>query len=35
MHLDGTRLRLEAGQTVIPHGIDRKLTLEEAPGRQS
>jgi hypothetical protein len=33
--LDGTRLRLEPGQTVIPHGIDRDLTLDEAaPGRQ-
>jgi uncharacterized protein (DUF427 family) len=35
VHLDGTRLRLEPGQTVIPHGIDRNLTLDEAPpGRQ-
>jgi uncharacterized protein (DUF427 family) len=33
VHLDGTRLRLEPGQTVIPHGIDRDLTLDEvAPG---
>ena len=31
VHLDGTRLRLEPGQTVIPHGIDRNLTLDEAP----
>ena len=29
VHLDGTRLRLEPGQTVIPHGPDRDLTAEE------
>jgi uncharacterized protein (DUF427 family) len=29
--LDGTRLRLEPGQSVIPHGIDRDLSLNEAP----
>jgi uncharacterized protein (DUF427 family) len=35
VHLDGTRLRLEPGQTVIPHGIDRDLTADEvASGRQ-
>jgi uncharacterized protein (DUF427 family) len=35
VHLDGIRLRPEPGQTVIPHGIDRNLTLAEAaPGRQ-
>jgi len=35
VHLDGTRLRLEPGQTVIPHGIDRDLTTGEVnPGRQ-
>jgi hypothetical protein len=35
VHLDGTRLRLEPGQTVIPHGPDRDLTTGEvAPGRQ-
>ena len=28
--LDGARLRLEPGQTVIPHGVDRDLTLDEA-----
>jgi uncharacterized protein (DUF427 family) len=34
VHLDGTRLRLEPGQSVIAHGIDRDLTLDEvAPGR--
>ena len=30
VHLDGTRLRLEPGQTVIPHGADRDLTTDEA-----
>jgi len=35
VHLDGTRFRLEPGQTVIPHGIDRDLTTDEAiPGRR-
>jgi uncharacterized protein (DUF427 family) len=29
VHLDGTRLRLEPGQTVIPHGPDRDLTTDE------
>ncbi|MCX5063270.1 DUF427 domain-containing protein [Streptomyces sp. NBC_00201] len=28
--LDGTRLRLEPGQNVISHGVDRDLTLDEA-----
>jgi uncharacterized protein (DUF427 family) len=28
--LDGTRLRLEPGQTVVPHGADRDLTTGEA-----
>jgi uncharacterized protein (DUF427 family) len=32
--LDGIRLRLEPGQTVIPHGVDRDLTTSEvAPDR--
>ena len=36
VHLDGTQLRLEPGQSVIPHGIDRDLTADEfADGRQS
>jgi uncharacterized protein (DUF427 family) len=36
VHLDGVRLRLEPGQTVVAHGIDRDLTLDEvAPGKQS
>jgi uncharacterized protein (DUF427 family) len=29
--LDGRRLRLEPGQTVVPHGPDRDLSLDEAP----
>jgi uncharacterized protein (DUF427 family) len=28
--LDGARLRLEPGQSVVPHGLDRDLTLDEA-----
>jgi uncharacterized protein (DUF427 family) len=36
VHLDGTRLRLEPGQSVIPHGPDRDLSTGEiAPGRQA
>jgi len=31
VHLDDTRLRLEPGQAVVPHGVDRDLTLDEAP----
>jgi uncharacterized protein (DUF427 family) len=30
VYLDGTQLRLEPGQTVIPHGPDRDLTVDEA-----
>ncbi|HTH54243.1 MAG TPA: DUF427 domain-containing protein [Edaphobacter sp.] len=30
VHLDGTQLHLESGQTVIPHGADRDLTVAEA-----
>jgi uncharacterized protein (DUF427 family) len=33
VHLDGARLRLEPGQTVIPHGIDRELTPDEIASR--
>jgi hypothetical protein len=34
--LDGARLRLEPGQSVIPHGPDRDLTTDEfALGRQA
>jgi uncharacterized protein (DUF427 family) len=29
--LDGRRLRLEPGQSVISHGVDRDLSVEEAP----
>ena len=31
VYLDGVRLRLDPGQTVIPHGVDRDLTLDQAP----
>ena len=36
VYLDHARLRVESGQRVIPHGVDRDVTLEEAPsgGRQ-
>ena len=30
VQLDGTQFRLEPGQTVIPHGPDRELTVAEA-----
>jgi len=33
VHLDGTQLRLEPGQAVIPHGPDRELTVAEAHER--
>jgi uncharacterized protein (DUF427 family) len=29
VHLDGSRLRLEPGQSVVPHGVDRDLTTDE------
>lgn len=29
VHLDGSRLHLESGQTVIAHGPDRGLTVAE------
>jgi uncharacterized protein (DUF427 family) len=29
--LDGRRLQLAPGQSVIPHGVDRDLSLDEAP----
>jgi len=36
VHLDGQQLHLEPGQTVIPHGPDRELTVDEVrPGRES
>jgi len=28
---EGVVLRLEPGQSVIPHGVDRDLSVEEAP----
>jgi uncharacterized protein (DUF427 family) len=34
MHLDGTPLRPEPGQTVIPHGVDRDLSTLEADSRR-
>jgi len=30
VHLDGVQLRLEPGQTVIPHGPDRDFDVDEA-----
>jgi hypothetical protein len=30
VQLDGTQLHFEPGQTVIPHGADRNLTVGEA-----
>jgi uncharacterized protein (DUF427 family) len=30
VELDGTRLHLEPGQTVLPHGPDRNLSVDEA-----
>jgi uncharacterized protein (DUF427 family) len=34
VYRDGTPMRLEPGQTVLPHGVDRNLTTEEAPRGQ-
>jgi len=34
VYRDGARMRLEPGQTVLPHGIDRNLTTDEAPPRR-
>ncbi|MGD1223508.1 DUF427 domain-containing protein [Streptomyces krungchingensis] len=33
VRLDGTRLHLEPGQKVVPHGIDRGLEVDEAEAR--
>ncbi|CAB3768331.1 DUF427 domain-containing protein [Paraburkholderia solisilvae] len=33
VHLDDRPLHLEPGQTVIPHGVDRELTVHEAQDR--
>jgi hypothetical protein len=35
VHLDGTKLHLEPGQAVIPHGSDRNLNVAEAPALQT
>ena len=35
VHLDDKQLRLEPGQTVIPHGPDRELTTAEVIEKQS
>lgn len=32
VHLDGVRLRLEPGQNVVAHGVDRNLDLDEMRG---
>jgi hypothetical protein len=34
VQLDGAQLRLELGQTVIPHGPDRDLDVAEAMEKQ-
>ncbi len=34
VQLDGTQIRLEPGQAVIPHGPDRELTVAEASARR-
>jgi len=34
VQLDGAQLGLEPGQTVIPHGPDRELTVDEARARR-
>jgi hypothetical protein len=34
VQFDGVQIHLEPGQTVIPHGPDRELTVEEARPRQ-
>ena len=33
VYLDGERLQLEPGQTVIPHGVDRGLDTDEVLGK--
>ena len=33
VYLDGARLHLEPGQTVVPHGVDRGLDLDELDSR--
>jgi hypothetical protein len=34
VRLDANQLRLEPGQTVIPHGPDRDLDVEEVTAKQ-
>lgn len=34
VHLDGKQMRLEPGQTVIPHGVDRGLDTDEVLGNR-
>jgi hypothetical protein len=34
VQIDGMQIRLEPGQTVIPHGPDRELTVAEALPRK-
>ncbi len=34
VQIDGRQLKLEPGQTVIPHGPDRELTVDEARPRE-
>ena len=33
VHLDDTRLHLEPGQSVVPHGVDRGLDMDEIDSR--
>ena len=35
VYLDGAKLELEPGQTVIPHGIDRGLDPDEVLHRDA
>ena len=35
VQLDGIQIRLEPGQTVIPHGPDRDLDVPTATARQT
>jgi hypothetical protein len=35
VQLDGRQLKLEPGQTVIPHGPDRELSVAEATPRDN
>ena len=35
MTLDGRRLELEPGQTVVSHGVDRNLSIDEAERQEA